>query len=348
MFYSFKNVPITINGVFMAANSVGVTEGSSNESIYKVGQRHSFEFAPTNGILGNMTFSYYMTGEDSLKTFIENERTVLSGNIGGLYFETGYLTSYSVNMTPNTPIVVDAQIVFFDDLKGLFCANYSVVSSSNVLNFSNVEIENLNTCSIGVIDSITQINYRFNSQVEPIYKISDYKARGVAFGQKNIAIEINTDNLAPDLSIYGKKAGIRVNLKHPSLPNINENLTCSGILHNRAINTKVDEVLESVLSIKQSYIYSPPSITGFDPQTQVINGYIYVSGTNLINTRNVYLNSLQNNSVECSSFKVINDNLVYVQVADTAFSGPITIENHYGRFTTSGILVVQYPTTSIT
>lgn len=343
MFYSYQNIPINLNGKYMIANELSLSESSQLNPQYFINQRHSYSYTANNGINGNLRLSYYLTGNDFIKRYIDDEVTVISGNIGGIYFNSGYLTSYNINGTPNTPIVSNIEIAFFEELKGVFCAHYDLVAETGILNFSNIEIVNLNSGTLGTIDSIINFNYSFNSEVNPVYRIGDWTPSEISFGRKTISMEIETDNLAPDLPIYGKQAGFKINLKHPSQSGIIENLTCSGILHSRTINSQTEDLIKSNLSIKQNYIESIPIITGFTPQTGSISSYVYIRGSNLINVKKVNFNSLIAGGGESRSFKINSDNEIYARVPNDAFSGPVSVENLYTKIST-GLFTVFYPT----
>lgn len=343
MYYTYQNIPVLINNNYMFASQLGLNIQASIDPIYLTENRHSFGYSPSNGLQSSLKITYYMTGEDFVKKYIDNERTVLSGNIAGLYFNSGYLKSYNINCSPNSPVEPNIEIVFFEELKGNFCAYFDIVSSKNILNFGNIEISQYNTGIIGFWDTISNVNYSFNSDIRPVYKIGDYQPSEINFGIKTISMDIETDNTAPDMPIYGKQAGARLNFRHPQNTGLNENLTCSGILYSRNFSTQESEYFKNTLSITQNYIESPPIITGFNPTTGSPLGYITIYGSNLINTKKISFYSLQEKEIESQSFKIISDNEVYVQIPktknETAFTGPVTLENHYGKITTGTILI---------
>ena len=114
MIYNYKNANILLNGRGIFADRILISERSENDPDYLMGQRHSFDYAPANGIGGTLNVSYYLTGQDFLKDFTTNETGQISGNFGGLYFRSGYLTNYSFSAQPNRPVLINASIDFFD------------------------------------------------------------------------------------------------------------------------------------------------------------------------------------------------------------------------------------------
>ena len=126
MFYSASNAKLKVNDEEILASNASLSLSAALQPNYLITQRNTRDYTPSNGVGGQLSFNYYLTGKDFFKTFIrgqgekEKETTVISGNFGGLNFDSGYLTSYSVNFSPNSPASASATVSFFDDLKGNF------------------------------------------------------------------------------------------------------------------------------------------------------------------------------------------------------------------------------------
>ena len=91
MFYNFKNLKLCVNGRFMFANDVSLSLQNNLEPLFTNPNKHASSYGPTTALEGNLKLSYYITGEDILKNFISDENTTITGNFGGLFFNSGYL-----------------------------------------------------------------------------------------------------------------------------------------------------------------------------------------------------------------------------------------------------------------
>ena len=136
----------------------------------------------------------------------------ISGNFGGLNFDSGYLTSYSVDFSPNAPAVATASVSFFDELKGEFVSAPSAPPlSTEVLNFSNAVISS--TFEEDVVDNFVAGTFNYSSDVGPVYLIGETKPSRASFGVKTVNLNFEIDNLIGDLPISGSSAQIEVALK---------------------------------------------------------------------------------------------------------------------------------------
>ena len=128
MFYSASNAKLKVNDEEILASNASLSLSTSLQPNYLITQRNTNKYVASDGIGGTLSFDYYLTGKDYFKSFItgqgesQKETTVISGNFGGLNFDSGYLTSYSVNFGPNAPASANATVTFFDELRGVFAA----------------------------------------------------------------------------------------------------------------------------------------------------------------------------------------------------------------------------------
>ena len=151
MLYSASNAKLKINGNEILASNASLSLGASLSPRYQIAgdsTRNTSVYSPTNGIGGQLNFSYFITGKDYFKAFITgqgetgNMGEVISGNFGGLNFDSGYLTSYSANFSPNSSSVANVSISFFDQLNGVFSpSEEQAPDSTQILNLRSAIIE---------------------------------------------------------------------------------------------------------------------------------------------------------------------------------------------------------------
>ena len=219
MLYSANNSKLKINDAEILASNAELSLGASLSPNYLMQDRHTTTFASSNGIGGTLNFNFYLTGKDFIKSFVtgqgeipQGESQKISGNFGGLNFDSGYLTSYSVNFSPNSPAVASASIVFFSDLGGEFSSASSAPPSDvDVLNFSNATISS--ELGENIVNNFIAGTYNYNAGVAPVYLMNETKPSRVSFGEKTISANFEIDNPTGTLPFTGSDAKIEVGLK---------------------------------------------------------------------------------------------------------------------------------------
>lgn len=230
MFYSASNAKLKFDDHEIMASNAQLSLTANLEPAYVAGARHSDVFKASNGIGGRLNFNYYLTGTDYFKSFITGQgegkndggeivSNPISGNFGGLNFDSGYLTSYTVNFTPNSPAVASASLSFFDELKGTFVSESSApADSTEILNFSNAVISS--AFEEDVVDNFIEGSFNYSSEVTPAYSMGETKPSRVSFGVKSVGMNFEVDNPTGNLPVSGSSAQIEVGLKRFNNVNI--------------------------------------------------------------------------------------------------------------------------------
>lgn len=266
MLYSASNAKLKINGNEILASNASLSLGASLSPRYQIAgdsTRNTSVYSPTNGIGGQLNFSYFITGKDYFKTFITgqgetgNMGEVISGNFGGLNFDSGYLTSYSANFSPNSSSVANVSISFFDQLNGVFSpSEEQAPDSTQILNLRSAIIEGeFASDSEGSVDNFIGGAYNYTSQVRPVYLMGETKPSSVSYGQKVVNMNFEIDSPTGYLPVSGTSAKIKVSL----LPIISsdvafavEDFVCSGLIQQRNIASAVGDYIKHSINIVQN------------------------------------------------------------------------------------------------
>lgn len=266
MLYSASNAKLKINGNEILASNASLSLGASLSPRYQIAgdsTRNTSVYSPTNGIGGQLNFSYFITGKDYFKTFITgqgetgNVGEVISGNFGGLNFDSGYLTSYSANFSPNSSSVANVSISFFDQLNGVFSpSEEQAPDSTQILNLRSAIIEGeFASDSEGSVDNFIGGAYNYTSQVRPVYLMGETKPSSVSYGQKVVNMNFEIDSPTGYLPVSGTSAKIKVSL----LPIISsdvafavEDFVCSGLIQQRNIASAVGDYIKHSINIVQN------------------------------------------------------------------------------------------------
>lgn len=357
MFYSFKDCSLTIENKSFIARDLELTTQADVVPVYNVSSPFNTNYAANNGLQGILKFSYYLTGNDPIKPYLSLEgNTSVSVNVGGLTLSNGYVRTYQTTLTPNEPVVINTEIVFFDKVEGAFEAN------PNPINLNNIPVMHVSDVTLNTEDSseyignIIGINYSFTNDIKSSFYInSELDQENIApnrvfFGIKEARIEIVTDSMNATIPIYGQpKVGAIVSLSTPD-GSTSESIVCSGQLLAKSISTSVNQSIQNKLSIVTNNLRERMAITSFAPENgtfyDVIN--IYGEGFDLVNS--VYFGDKESNATT-SNFPVtiLSDNHMQVGVPVDAMTSPIRLRSIYGDIVIAGTdFTINAPEPTIT
>lgn len=337
MYYNYKNVKILINGSDIAVKNASLRESNSLSPVYLVGDRYTENYSPEDGIAGSLRLSYYLTGSDPFTPYFNNETSLISGNFGGLYFTSGYLVNYSINGAPNSIPDISADIVFFDDLKGIFASQTNTAPALKILNFADVSVSDPTIGAYGTVSNVSNYSYSFSSEVEPKYFVGDSVPYAIHFGERQTEISFETDNLTGLLPYSGKNAGLQINFNHPELPSLSQVFKVNGVLTARNFEIGAGDMLKSVITVKENNFDTPPVITSFLPTSGAPNSYVLINGSNFTNAINFGVGNIYGTIVS------ISDTQISGLIPLDAYSGLLSVTNFGGQTYSSGFNVLQNP-----
>jgi len=274
VFYTANNAKLKIDGNEIITANASISLNASLQPKYDYDQRNTRTFVANKGIGGKLSFSYYLTGEDYFKQFISGQGepigigddnvitygSPISGNFGGLNFESGYLSSYSVNFSPNAPVMVNATVSFFDDLSThsdftptetsapdidtiLNCRNASVITGNHGWDPES-QVENL--------DFIAG-TYNYAIEVNPVYLMGETKPSAVSYGVQNVNMNFELDNPTGFLPFSGCDAMISIQMKSRTTDLHNaETFTCSGIINQRSLASAPNDYIKHTINITEN------------------------------------------------------------------------------------------------
>jgi hypothetical protein len=301
-YYSYNNTKVTINGDTVFANKADISMNTDLSPNFLVGDRSSFSNIAAGGSQGSMSISYYLTGSDPLKRYTVEEKSTITGDFAGLSFVSGYLTSLSFNAQPFSPVLVDAKIDFYGNLKGKFNPSTEQVSSNKILVFSDAKI---NESGIGK-DKIKDMSYSFSSTIQPMYAVGDIVPSEVRFQRKYSNLELNTYGVSGELDYRGQQTLVNVQLNN--LTGVAEQYSVEGPLLSRRTTSQAGERISSALSITQNFIDKKPVLTSITTtgNAMALGGEGFeLHGYNLTNTT-----SMEVGDRPISDFTVFSDSKV--------------------------------------
>jgi hypothetical protein len=335
-FFTYKNTKLLLNGIPYYANNASLSEIGAIEPSYIIDNKNSNNYVAENGIGGSLRFSYLLTGQDSLVDNISSEDSIISGNFGGLYFQSGYLRSYGFTLEPNNPVTVNAEIVFFDSISGNFSPNYEIAPELLCLNVANATVYDAPGNSVGTINNVTNLNYSYNIDIHPQYNIGQTIPERVVFGQKEVNVDITSDKTNAFLPVSGQTISLRAKLTHPVDSTISQNFDCKGILFQKEFNVGANNILVNKISIRQNNLadfnlpttqnVNTPKVYYLSPNTGYDGTSVNIYGKNLNDVDYVSFGG----NVFDYNFQVINDTQLVAAVPPEAIGGEITLYSKGG------------------
>src|ERR1041384_3647913 len=123
MFYTFKNSKVLLNNVSYYCKSATLSEQSAIEPSYDIEHKYNTNYVASDGLGNSFSLSYALTGVDPLASYISLDEEPIRIDFGGLSFNSGYLKKYGFGLEPNKPLIINAELVFFDTATGTFNPN---------------------------------------------------------------------------------------------------------------------------------------------------------------------------------------------------------------------------------
>jgi hypothetical protein len=293
MFYTYRDCLVKINGCPLQTNNTTLSQQANVAPIFVANDPNIKGYAPLAGREGTFRISYFLTGKDPLKDFIWNESGCVTGNFAGLQFNSGYVRNYSVNAIPNNPIAVQAEVVFYDKLTGVFQPTWDTFPHMTFLNLADAS---LNGQNLGDTATITRLSYSVVNDIKPAYDIDSnstietvYPAR-IVFGERRSILELSINNLSPELSLSGNGVELGIILRDVG-NTARDSFNIKGALVSKEIVSTPSDLVAANFVINQSNPINQPEITGVIPSNPRFLDTVHIVGYNFSKGSKVYLGS---------------------------------------------------------
>lgn len=330
MFYSFKDCEIKIDDRVIPVNSANLSLSNQFSPLITQQDTTITEYAPERATQGSLRLSYYLTGADYIKSLFF-EQTGISGNIAGFYFDSGYLKSYSFEGEANAPVVVSAEFLFYEQLKGemqMSRRTYDV----KPLNYSDALF--LTTYPV------TQANFSYTANFQPTYFHRDVDNSDMALPEyitwdlPEVNLTVSHLGFTPELPTAGYNSTNYLVFRDAS-GNTQESYTVRGRATQKTLAANGTNPITSELNIRQQNTYYEPEISGFSPTSAYPGDIVAVSGANLKYMVFWYINDKWVTSASSQGRGVVT-----IKVPQDATSGKIKVITAGGVAESSGILTV--------
>ena len=332
-FYTTNNTDLTINGTGYYVSEASIGSDATLTPVYSVGSDSSDEYYSNGDVPGNLSMTYFLTGVDPIKELMNNNLPV-SGNFCGLYFDSGYLTSYSLGFGAHQPVRVSASFSFFGKMSGTFTAG---VQSSRVdhdtLNCSDFEF---NETGILSDKQIMGLDYSYSTSVTPYYSVQETGENpipsAVLSAGSQIGLNISTNDYSINLPSTGLLCKGKIILKDSSGTE-RESYNISGVMNSQSMSA-TDPLVKS-LSISQANLALPPAIDTISPVNGAAGTTVKISGSDFQDVETVILQD------QPLDFTLESTTGVVFVVPSDAMSGPVRVKTRGGSAISTGTFTVS-------
>jgi len=338
LYHTFQNLPVYLNNRLVVATNADLSVSAELIPKYLLDTTINNDFSFTNGIVGKLRLSYWLTGSDIMTEYIiRDENRSFAGNFAGLTFNSGYLTSYSLNIKPTAPIQANCEISFFEELGGAInpvpVAATPAFNTSGVLHANDVGFQSLITESTNWY-KFSNVSWNFQADIAPEYFIQPLVQGGlivpsrIVRGQRQISSQFTTFRVTNKLAPTGYLTAVKI------LCNNQNNVTKeffigSGLATSKEISVAEGGIITETIAVTQvsevvmatqSMVDANPTITSFSPSAGGAGTLVDVVGTNL---RYIELAKVGNG--EWVKPFLVTETLVRFYVPLTSTTGPITL-----------------------
>ena len=344
-YYNYNNTSVVLGSGneshHFSVASVGISLQNNLVPLYIIPDKSSFDYKSTQGLNGSLDLTYYLTGQDFLANFIENEKNFVSGNFAGLTFSSGYLTSYSFAVQQYGPVTVSANINFYGGLQGTFTPTHetSAVTGARPLNYSDAGLTGISGAIPqfgGILQNAESVDYNFSSEFTPVYVVGEQMPREIRFNQKTINLNINGYNL--DFYTHENFASglydaeMTIGFKKPGMSSPEQEYKTRGTLTSQSIEVSAGEKLRTSISLIQNKIGNAPSIVNVTPAKGARGSEVTIEGNYITNATSVSFGDSKIQAVDFVEVDPVN-NTIKVNVPNDAIDSYITVRTPGGNDT---------------
>lgn len=338
-----KDTLFNINGNIIPVNQATINTEASIDGRYDAGDRHSFFFYNQGPIKSSVSFSYYLTGNDAIKNYINLDNVFLSGNISNIKFFSGCLSSYTVRFSANQPIEVDATIDIYDPLQGTLQRNNNRIGKITPLNTNNLAIENSYSGELA-IGNIKQASFEYAAEITPIYysetglNHSNILPNRIFWGKKSIRMNIIDDNIESYLPVNSQFIAARIEARDYNNTPM-EVFSISGKINSKNISIDQGNPILKSFDIIQNRVSNQPTIERISPSSASSNTVINIFGSNLANATSLFVGD-----DPVKEFSILNDSQIQFRLPENVNSGFIRVNTfEENAYSPSGLYVNYSP-----
>lgn len=269
---SYNDVTVRIDGAPFLVESASIDSNASLASDLLIYRKASSDFLPEGPLKGSVKLNYPITGKDHLYQFINSEKS-MALDIGGFIINSGYLTSYSFDVSRFSPIKVSVGIDFWGPVMGSFLTRRETTPALRILTSEDLTLSG-NSNGINTANSLISLNYSYSSSVESDILVGSSEPSSIRFLQKEISLDLESYDPGGLLPYTGLPADFDIGFSG----NGGQTYKIRGILMNKDYSFSLGGRSSYKFSFKQNKIGLAPEISGITRDGTVLT----IGGSNLL------------------------------------------------------------------
>ena len=210
-FLRYHDVEVVLDGDNIFAESAEIGVQASSEAVRYTDGR-IFRYAPMNGLRGQLSLEYYLTGElNNQFNPVTTSETGMNGSFAGLSFSNIYATSLSFSMEPYQPILVKNTFDFYSDLSSTMASSHEDPTASALRNGSGRYAHSIVSYLAGLPDRMNKtisFNYSSNANRTPVYLIGETTPTRVTLEETSLSMNLVGNDIGDVIQTSGTSANI--------------------------------------------------------------------------------------------------------------------------------------------
>ena len=290
--YSQNQVRVRVAGNDLFCDSAAMSYGADIIPNYTINSKNADEYYASGPPRGSLKISYFLTGSDPISNRIHDEQTPTSINFNSLTVSSGYMSNYSLSLSPHGSIKASVVFDFYEKVAGTFATSQQSLSDTRPLNASDLSLENGSTV---LSDNILNLSYTYQTTFSPIYIIEEnfssegVKVQGVSSNQKKVSASFSLYDYDLSLPVSGQRESFKINLKDKNNSSV-QSYYINGQLSSKDFSAQVGSTPSSSYEIVQATLGGEtPTVSGITPSAGGVGSTIMVSGNNLLDVDHGYI-----------------------------------------------------------
>ena len=223
--FNYNDIVVKVDGVPFLCSEASATVSNSASPSLLAGYQSPLEYLSDSPLQGSISLSYYLTGSEFLEKYMIAGSGPFPVSIGGIGIVSGYLSNYSLDVTPHKHVLARADINFYQDFTGNIIPNRDAASTKSLLNYNDIEI--IET-GLNLSGNILSIRYNFSQSMEYDVIVGSSSISNVKFLEKESSLSLVSYQNNRDLPVEGRN--VYISVKSKALEEDTENLIFNSAL----------------------------------------------------------------------------------------------------------------------
>jgi len=254
-FLRYHDLQIKIDGdnIFAETAEIGV-DASTTEVRHTDGT--IFRYAPTNGLRGQLSLEYYMTG--ALNTNFDPKtatETSMNGTFAGLAFSNIYATSVSFSMEPYKPILIKNSFDFYSDLSSTISSSFEDPTANAAWDgqgkYAHTSVSYLAGLPSRMNETIS-FNYSSSAQRLPVYLIGETSPTRVTLENTETSMQLRGSDIGGVIQTSGTNANITCHLEDINSRSNITNFNVNGIINSQRLSVSEGGYLQGQIEVSEA------------------------------------------------------------------------------------------------